>query len=206
MASEGWGKGGWRMRWIGLGLGLLLASCQTLGVSGSDPNAQNDYGNQYVSGSVRGNRLISRTLPASLGLRRGWQPAPEQSLHPSSDLQAHHPGQAIFLVVLGESKTSVTQPGSLDQQATRYLQLMRLGFDSVTSPESRTGVNQVSNYPAVQYTLQADVRGQSVTYLHTTIEMGDHYYQVVTWTAANRYSTNADEMRAVVQEFGPDQR
>jgi hypothetical protein len=94
----------------------------------------------------------------------------------------------------------------LEQQAIQYLQLMRLSFDRVTSPEARTQVSQISNYPVVQYTLQADVRGQAVAYLHTTVEMGEHYYQVVTWTDANRYPVNTDEMQAMVQEFGPAQR
>jgi hypothetical protein len=197
----------WRAGWIslGLGLGVLLSGCQTLGLDGSSPDADTETSNQYVSRSVRGNRLVSRNVPASLGLRRGWQPAPFPSLHPSSDLQAYHPGQAIFVVVLAESKANVP-PGTLEQQAIQYLQLMRLSFDRVTSPESRTQISQISNYPAVQYALQADVRGQAVAYLHTTVEMGEHYYQVVTWTDANRYPVNTDEMRAMVQEFGPEQR
>lgn len=195
---------GWIGLGLGLGLGLLLVGCQTLGLAGSNPNSSSDYGNQYVIRTVRGNRLISRNVPASLGLRRGWEAVPDQVLHPSSDLQAHHPGQAIFVVVLGESKASVPQ-GPLDQQAMQYLQLMQLSFDRVTSPESRTGVSQINNYPAVQYILQADVRGQSVAYLHTTVEMGEYYYQVVAWTATNRYPANTDEMRAIVQGFGPEQ-
>ncbi len=190
---------------LGLSLGLLLSGCETLGLSGSSPDADTEAGNQYVSRSVRGNRLVSRNRPASLGLRRGWQPAPFPSLHPSSDLQAYHPGQGIFLVVLGENKTSV-MPGTLEQQAMQYIQLMKLGFDLVTNPEARTGVSQVGTYPAVQYALQANVRGESVAYLHTTVEMGEYFYQVVTWTRADRYPANADEMRAVVAEFGPDQR
>ena len=204
-ASKDGRQGSIRLLSLGLGLGLLLSGCETLGLSGSSPDPDTDYGNQYVTRSVRGSRLVSRTLPASLGLRRGWQPAPAQSLHPSSDLQAYHPGQGIFLIVLGESKANVP-PGMLEQQAIQYLQLMRLSFDRVTSPEARTQVSQISNYPVVQYTLQADVRGQAVAYLHTTVEMGEHYYQVVTWTDANRYPVNTDEMQAMVQEFGPDQR
>ncbi|MEB3288630.1 MAG: hypothetical protein VKI82_01875 [Leptolyngbya sp.] len=195
----------WRVRVVGLGLGLLLSGCQTLGLAGSVPNSPSEDGNQYVVRSVRGSRLVSRNLPASLGLRRGWQPAPFPSLHPSSDLQAYHPGQAIFLIVLGESKANVP-PGTIDQQATQYLQLMRTGFDQVISPESRAGVNQVGAYPAVQYSLQANVQGESVAYLHTTVEMGEHYYQVVVWTDATRQPANLDEMRAITQAFGPDQR
>ena len=195
----------WRVGLIGLGLGMLLSGCQTLGLAGSSPDADTEAGNQYISRSVRGNRLISRNAPASLGLRRGWEPAPFPALHPSSDLQAYHPGQGIFLVVLGERKADV-MPAPLDQQAAQYLQLMRMGFDQVTTPESRTAVSQVGTYPAVQYELQASVRGESVAYLHTTVDMLDHYYQVVTWTAADRYDDNREEMRAIVQEFGPDQR
>jgi hypothetical protein len=204
-ASKDGRQGSIRLLSLGLGLGLLLSGCETLGLSGSSPDPDTDYGNQYVTRSVRGSRLVSRTLPASLGLRRGWQPAPAQSLHPSSDLQAYHPGQSIFVIVLGESKASLP-PGSLEQQATQYLQLMRMGFDQVTRPEALTDITQVGNYPAVQYELQANVRGESVAYLHTTVDMLDHYYQVVTWTAADRYDDNREEMQAIVQKFGPDQR
>jgi hypothetical protein len=66
---------------IGLGLGLLLTGCQTLGIAGSDPNLQNDHGNQYVNPLARGSRLISRTLPVGLRRRRGWQPVPSQTFH-----------------------------------------------------------------------------------------------------------------------------
>jgi hypothetical protein len=76
----------------------------------------------------------------------------------------------------------------------------------VTRPEALTDITQVGNYPAVQYELQANVRGESVAYLHTTVDMLDHYYQVVTWTAADRYDDNREEMQAIVQKFGPDQR
>jgi hypothetical protein len=40
-----------------------------------------------------------------------------------------------------------------------------------------------------------------VAYLHTTIEMGDHYYQVVVWTPDDLRMANADAMESVVKEF-----
>ena len=216
-----WGKGSHRclkaiprsrpsQRLAALLLGITLslgplAGCSTLGLSGSAPNPENEESNQFVERSVRGNAIVSRPWPVSLGLRSGWRPAPPKSLHPEADLQAYNPNQAIFLIVLGESSTNVP-PGNLNEQAARYIQLMKGGFTRVITDEAPTGVSMINNNPAVQYELRGEVLGKSVAYLHTTIQTGDAYYQVVTWTPDTRHAANAAEMRAVVEEFGPNQR
>lgn len=146
--------------------------------AGTDENSRT--ANQYLSQSVRGSTLESTTVPASLRLRNGWQMAPANTLHPNADLQAYHPGQDMFLVVLAESTTSVP-PGNLEEQAARYLDLMKRGFDRVLSNEQRTQVERINNFPAVQYELKGDVLTQAVAYLHTTIQMDERYYQVVVW-------------------------
>ncbi|HIK44848.1 MAG TPA: hypothetical protein IGR64_08145 [Leptolyngbyaceae cyanobacterium M65_K2018_010] len=197
-------------RLVPLGLGLWLATglvgCGRLGLSSSaDEAAAAAMGNQFVDRSVRGSSLVSKMLPVRLRLRRGWQAAPAKTLHPSADLQAYNPGQEIYLLVLGESNTSVA-PGNLEDQASRYVQLLKGGFQQVISNEARTSVERVSNFPAVQYEVRGEVLGKSVAYLHTTVQMDDHYYQVVVWTPNDLHAANAEEMRAIVQEFGPEQQ
>lgn len=186
-------------------LTLNLVGCRTLGlpslVKQPEATATN---NQFVERSVRGDRVVSKILPVRLRLRPGWQEAPVNSLHDRADIQIYHPGQQIYLVVVGESK-AVVPAGTLEQQASRYLALLESGLAAPISPASRTGVNQIASFPAIQYELQGQVLGQVVNYLHTTLEVADHYYQVVVWTPKDKSVANGEEMGEIVQGFDSDQ-
>jgi hypothetical protein len=183
-------------------LGLGLTGCDPFTGSSQTPEAA-EMANQRVDRSMRGTLLVSKMLPARLRLRRGWRAAPPNTLHSNADLQAYNPDQDIFLVVLGETNANVVQ-GDIEDQAARYLQLMQSGFDRVISSEARTSVERINGFPAVQYELRGEVFGKAVAYLHTTVQMDNHYYQIVVWTPDTLHAANAEEMRAIVQEFGPD--
>ncbi|MBU6229023.1 MAG: hypothetical protein KGQ93_04965 [Cyanobacteria bacterium REEB459] len=187
-------------------LGTGLGGCRILGLSSLvKPKDVTSSASQFAEKSLwGGDRVVSRVLPVRIALRKGWQEAPAHSLHSRADLQIYHPGQNIYLVVLGESKT-VVPSGKLEQQARRYLQLLEQGFTSSTSKESAPVTTQINKIPAVQYEVEGEVMGLPVTYLHTTLEIADYYYQVVVWTASDRYAANGAEMRSILQGFGSDQ-
>ncbi|WP_035985150.1 hypothetical protein [Leptolyngbya sp. KIOST-1] len=178
---------------------LGLTGCNTLGLSRS-PRNNGDMGNQFVDRGFRGDMLVSRMKPVRLRLQNGWQAAPTGTLHPNAELEAYNPDQNLFLVVLGESRAAVS-PGNLEEQASNYLQILKGGFNQVIANQARTGVDRVSGFPAVQYEVRGDVSQRPVAYLHTTVEMGEEYYQVVVWTPDDLRMANADAMRSVIQEF-----
>lgn len=178
---------------------LGATGCSTLGLSRT-PESSGEMSNQYIDRGFRGDTLVSRMKPVSLRLPNGWESAPTGSLHPNADLEAYNLDQDVFLVVVGESRAAVSQ-GNLDDQANIYLQILKGGFTQVVANQSRTGVDRVNGFPAVQYEVRGNVGQQPVAYLHTTVEMGEDYYQVVVWTPDNLRMTNADAMRAIVQEF-----
>lgn len=183
---------------------LGLTGCNTLGLSRS-PESDEDMGNQYVDRGFRGETLVSRMKPVGLRLQNGWQAAPAGTLHPNADLEAYNPDQDLFLVVLGESRAAVG-PGNLEEQASNYLQILKGGFSEIIANQSRTGINQVDGFPAVQYEVRGEVAQRPVAYLHTTVEMGEEYYQVVVWTPDDLRAANVDAMRSVVQEFSNAQQ
>ena len=187
------------LAWV-VGLAALaLSGCSTLARSPS-PEGTAAMANQYVDRGFRGTMLVSRITPVRLGLKGGWQAAPAGSLNPSADLEAVNSDQNLFLVVLGEDRAAVA-PGTLDEQATNYLQILKSGFTQMIDDEARTKVESINNFPAVQYEVRGNVGQNPVAYLHTTIEMGDHYYQVVVWTPDDLRMANADAMESVVKEF-----
>ncbi|TVQ10640.1 MAG: hypothetical protein EA368_07060 [Leptolyngbya sp. DLM2.Bin27] len=198
------GKNGWgRQRWAHLALiavaTLGVSGCRTLGLSRSQPDSDS-MTNQRVDQSWRGDMLVSRLKPVRLRLQNGWQAAPTGSLHPSADLEAYNPNDTMFLIVLGEDRDAVTQ-GNLEDQANIYLQILKGGLNPIVANQARTSVERVSSFPAVQYEVRGDVSQRTVAYLHTTVEMGDNYYQVVVWTPDDMRVANSEAMRAIVQEF-----
>lgn len=184
--------------WASL-LALGLGGCNTLGLSRS-PAGNGNMANQYVDRGFRGDLLTSRMKPVSLRLTNGWQPASTGQLHPSADLEAYNPDERMFLVVLGENRASVA-PGNLEDQATFYLQILKGGFSEVLDTQTRTSVERVNSFPAVQYEVRGQVNQNAVAYLHTTVELGDSFYQVVVWTPDNLRISNSAAMRAIAQEF-----
>ncbi|MEO1068657.1 MAG: hypothetical protein AAFW95_05980 [Cyanobacteria bacterium J06638_6] len=193
-------------RWVratGIVVALGITGCATLGLSPRLPENDTET-NQYVDRSFRGDMLVSRLKPIRLRLSNGWQPAPTTSLHPNADLEAYNPDQNMFLVVLGEDRAAVT-PGTFENQASTYLQILKGGFSQVLADEARTSVERVNSFPAVQYEVRGEVNQRPVAYVHTTVEMGENYYQVVVWTPDDLRIANSEAMRAIVQEFRDSQ-
>lgn len=196
-------NGGGQQRWPSLALVAMMAlgitGCGTLGLSRSQPDSAS-MTNQRVDRSFRGDTLVSRLKPVQLSLPNGWQAAPTGSLHGNADLEAYNPDETMFLVVLGEDRSAVAQ-GNLQDQANIYLQILKGGLNPIVANQSLTGVDRVGSFPAVQYEVRGDVSQRPVAYLHTTVEMGDSFYQVVVWTPDDLRVANNEAMRAIVQEF-----
>jgi hypothetical protein len=178
---------------------LGLGGCNTLGLSRS-PEGTGEMSNQYVARGFRGDMLVSSMKPVQIRLPPGWSAAPSGTLHNNADLEAYNLDENIFLVVVGENREAVG-PGNLEEQANVYLQILKGGFRQVIANQARTGVDRISSFPAVQYEVRGDLSQSKVAYLHTTVEMGEDYYQVVVWTPDDLRMANADAMRAVVEEF-----
>jgi hypothetical protein len=194
----------WALVLITLVLVTSLGGCKVLGLSSLVKKKQaTPTASQFAENSLWGGQVVSGGLPVRILLRKGWQEAPPNSLHSKADLQIYHPGQGIYLVVLGESKT-VVPPDKLEQQARRYVKILEKGFTGSTSKESQPATIQINQFPALQYQIEGEVMGKPVTYLHTTVEIADYYYQVVVWTASDRYTANEQEMRSIIQGFGSD--
>lgn len=180
-------------------MALGLGGCSTLGLSRS-PEGTGEMSNQYVDRGFRGDRLVSRMKPVQIQVQPGWSAAPTGTLHNNADLEAYNLDESMFLVVLGENREAVA-PGNIEEQANVYLQILKGGFSQVIANQARTGVERISSFPAVQYEVRGDLSQSQVAYLHTTVEMGEEYYQVVVWTPDDLRMANADAMRAIVEEF-----
>lgn len=191
----------------GIGLAALtvaLMGCGSMDVENPTVEPLDARSSQRVERGWRGERLSSQESNARLELPRGWQPVSDNDLHPDAELQAYHPNQEIYCIVVGEDRATVANSGDLNQQAQIYLQILKSGLDRILSQENTTGVARVNGLEAVQYDLSGTVFGADVAYLHTTVAANDRYYQVVAWTPNNRFPENVDDMKAIIQNFNVD--
>jgi hypothetical protein len=181
---------------------LPAASCISLsgdGTAGVGVNADNTSAQPRVRNTLRGRILENPQEGIRVRLPRGWQVAPSGTLHADADLYAYSPDREMFLLVLGESSTSVNH-FSLEDNAREYRKLLSNGFENLGQEEG-TGMTELGNSSATQYLMRGQVAGQPVAYLHTTVAGSDRFYQVVSWTSEELYNENREEMQTVIASF-----
>lgn len=130
------------------------------------------------------------TVPA------GWRT--DRDLHEKADLAVSQRGQENYLVVLSESAADFAE---MDLQRHSDTTL-----ETIVGSLKSSNVGPVANITvAGQKALQYEVAGVSgnlkVKYLHTTVELGGYYHQILAWTLASRWDRNKDGLRAAVLSF-----
>lgn len=185
-------------------LAVVLVGCGSPETNNRVVESVETTSSQRVDRGLRGASIVSKESAVRLRLPRNWEPVPGNDLHPTAELQAFNPAQEIYLIVLGEDRASVMNPGDLNQQAQVYLQILKGGLNQVLSQENATEVTSVNGFNAAQYSLSGEIFGTEAAYLHTTVAMNDRYYQVVAWTPNGRFPENREEMQTMIQEFRQD--
>ncbi|PZO56466.1 MAG: hypothetical protein DCF15_08575 [Phormidesmis priestleyi] len=105
----------------------------------------------------------------------------------------------LYTMVVSENATGINRFGLEDNSET-YRWLIRKRLDTLES-ETRTGIDSIGGDKAIQYEIRGIVDGVPVVYLHTTIEGIDKYYQVVSWTTAERYADDKETLQTITQSF-----
>lgn len=135
---------------------------------------------------------VQLTLPA------GWVDV--QTLRPDADLYAAHEDRTMYVMVLADPKKAELDGFPLGNHALQYLSFFDRGL-SQKQPDKATNVTSLNGLNAVQYEIQGSVDNQAVTYLHTTVEGENSYFQVVGWTTAQAYSEAKGELLTVIESF-----
>jgi hypothetical protein len=126
---------------------------------------------------------------AQIRLPSGWRPA--QVLNESASLQAVHPVQRRYLIVISESRGDFDLTMDLAEHSARTVSLLT-GALRVLGRHGPTN-REVGGFPAQQVELEALVDGAFITYLHTTIEGARAWHQVIGWATQSRYSRSVFE-------------
>ena len=118
-------------------------------------------------------------------------------LNKEAQLQAFG-SDGMYVVVITDAKTSVGNM-TLPQhhQLTRDHMLQKMENSSATDSIS---VN-IDGHPALQDEVSGTQSGTKLTFLHTTVDEGDSFQQVLAWTLKSRWQKHKDELRDVTNSF-----
>jgi hypothetical protein len=119
-------------------------------------------------------------------------------LNTKASLQAGYKDKDMYAMVLSEAKSTVPNM-SLQQnhQITREHMLKQMSDSSATETVSVT----IDRHPALQDELTGTNHGKNITFLHTTVDEGDSFQQIMAWTMKNRWEKQNAELREVTNSF-----
>lgn len=111
-----------------------------------------------------------------------WTKLPE--LNKQASLQVGNKSKEVYLIVITDTKTDLDNfTFEKHHQQTRDRMLQKMKSVSATEPVSLT----IGGHPALQDELTGTEKGTNVVFLHTTVDDGDHFQQILAWTLESRW-------------------
>jgi hypothetical protein len=125
-----------------------------------------------------------------------WVKMPE--LNKEATLQVGYKRKEMYLIVLSEAKSD-SQNLTLENhhQITRDRMLQKLTHASASEPGRLT----LDGHPAMQDELSGTENGINVVFLHTTVDDGDHFQQILAWTLKSRWEQQNELLREITRTF-----
>ena len=133
---------------------------------------------------------IKVTLP---GL---WTKLPE--LNKQASLQVGNKSKEMYLVVITQAKADLNNFDlEKHHQLTRDRMLHKMKNASATEPVALT----IDGHPAMQDELSGTENNTNVVFLHTTVDDGDHFQQILAWTLMSRWKEQNQWLREITRTF-----
>jgi hypothetical protein len=125
-----------------------------------------------------------------------WTTLPE--LNKQASLQVGNKHNEVYLIVITDTKADLDNLTlEQHQQRTRDRMLEKMKDASATQPVSLT----INGHPALQDQITGTEKGTNVVFLHTTVDDGDHFQQILAWTLKSRWEKQNQLLREVTKSF-----
>lgn len=119
-------------------------------------------------------------------------------LNPDAPLQAARPGKEMYVIVLTEPKAgsgNMTLQQRHQAAGDHKLQQMTNSSASAAVPVT------IDGHPALQDEVSGTLDGTTLNFLHTTVDNGDSFVQIVAWTLKSHWSEHQAELRDITNSF-----
>jgi hypothetical protein len=125
-----------------------------------------------------------------------WVKMPE--LNKQAPLQVGDKSKEMYLIVLSDAKSD-SQNQTLEKyhQITRDRMLQKMKNASASEPVPLT----IDSHPALQDELSGTRDDTDIVFLHTTVDDGDRFQQILAWTLKSRWQQQNEQLREVTRTF-----
>jgi hypothetical protein len=125
-----------------------------------------------------------------------WAKLPE--LNKEATLQVGHKSKEMYLIVITDAKADLDNM-TLEKhhQLTRHRMLQKMTNASATEPVPLT----IDDHSAMQDELSGRENGTDIVFLHTTVDEGDHFQQILAWTLKSRWQEQNQQLREITRTF-----
>jgi hypothetical protein len=121
-------------------------------------------------------------------------------LNKRASLQAAYKGKEMYVIVITDAKTDLDNLEK-HHQLTRDRMLHEMKNASATEPVSLS----IDGHPALQDELTGTENGTNVVFLHTTVDDGDYFQQIIAWTLKSRWQKQNRLLREITESFRSEQ-
>jgi len=125
-----------------------------------------------------------------------WTKVPE--LNKEARLQVGYKSKEMYLIVISDAKSAV---GNITleqhQQLTRDRMLQKMKNASATQPVPLN----IDGHPALQDEVREAPGRTEIVFLHTTVDDGDHFQQILAWTLKSRWQEQNEQLREITNSF-----
>lgn len=125
-----------------------------------------------------------------------WAKLPE--LNKQASLQVGNKSNEVYLIVITDAKADLDN-FTLEKhhRQTRDRMLQKMKNASATQPVSVT----IDGHPALQDELTGTEEGTNVVFLHTTVDDGNDFQQILAWTLKSRWQKQNQLLREITASF-----
>jgi Domain of unknown function (DUF4190) len=119
-------------------------------------------------------------------------------LNKEASLQAAYKDKEMYVIVITDAKADLDN-FTLEKhhQLTRDRMLRKMTNASATETVSLT----IDGRPALQDELSGTENNTNVVFLHTTVDDGDHFQQILAWTLKSRWQQQNETLREITGTF-----
>jgi uncharacterized protein DUF4190 len=119
-------------------------------------------------------------------------------LNKQASLQVGNKNKEVYLIVITDAKADFeTMTLEKHHQRTRDWALQKMKDTSATETDSLT----IGGHPALQDEISGTENGMNLVFLHTTVDAGDHFQQILAWTLKSRWQKQNELLHEVTGSF-----
>jgi len=146
--------------------------------------------------AVKRQQIVSEDGKLSVTASGFWVKMP--NLNKQATLQVGYKDNEMYLIVIGDAKSAVGNV-TLEKhhQLTRDRMLQKMQNSSATETVSLT----IDGHPALQDEVSGTQNRTNLVFLHTTVDDGDYFQQILAWTLKSRWQKQNEQLREATNSF-----